>query len=375
MTTPTTENTIDTTTLEFDDIFFNRVDRKIKIIQPKMVQEGTYINQSVQFEIDNFKSVHVLKLGLGSVGSHAVYDLNKMGISSFTMFEPDITKPHNSASSIYDYRRTQDLNNIGNSRDMMVRYHRLSIPMFSYVNKSPFKADQMTEILNRHDIQTNIEIIKARFGSTVQQSVNEFIGTINSFGGRNIYTTKGRLKDDYSFDFNIEETTINRTNLDKYTDPSICIMSTDTIQARFQSVVELMKKQKSKKYFPIIDSAVANSLQGEVFCIDLFNSEQMLNWTNSMVKEKYEDWDTAFKDMKSKEIYNHTLQLDDVQVCGDKMSIISASQSSIIVTALVRGLFFESSKPNFDNVQAHTNWSYLNGYMKPYLTSQQDINY
>ena len=362
--------------LLFDDLNFTKVETSQLVIQPEMVNEGVYQNQDKIIDIDNIKLNHILKIGLGSVGSHTVFTLNKLGVSSFSLFDPDIVEKHNSASSMYDYA-SNFYNKLDGKRHpnqlhslMKYPYQNAEINMFQHNEVSPFKVDQIITQLKRHDKETNLEAFKCGFGMLRKETISTFRRNVKKVGAPSYYTSNGVYDGIHNLAPNI---TIAK--IDDFTSPSLAILTTDTIRSRFKSVLKLRNRLKSRKFFPIIDSAVANSLQGEVFCLDLFNDDDMLNWSNSMLKDKYDSFDLVLKDIKSNGIFENTFSLDDNFVCGDKMSIISSSQSSIIITALVRGLFQESTKPQFDNVNKLTNWSFLNGYMKPYMSSHQDINY
>jgi len=336
----------------FEDLLMNKTVKTETAILPEMVTSNVFKNQSDNFIISAIKSQVVLKIGCGSVGSHTIFKLNKMGVSAFIVFDPDILEDHNSASGLFDYQEHKKNVELRN-------YRRRSLKVFEINDISPFKVDWVYKYLKDHDSQLFYKPIKARFGGNVAEVTKEYRSHIRKLGINPHYEENGQS-------VQVGDTHITARTLDTYPQPTIVIMSMDNLFARLNSSLTLYKKYLGEiETLPLIDSRIANTLQGEVYTLDIFNKDQMLYWLNTMLATTFNTFDELYEHwlINPTEFDFHSLTPNE---CGDTMSVISSSCSALVICSLFRGMF-EQIEPNYENVPFLINFSFKNGFAIPYL--------
>lgn len=341
----------------FSDLLMNVSDKHDNVILPKMVSDNVFKNQSDTFNIEHLKEQIVLKIGCGSVGSHTIFKLNKMGVSAFVVFDPDILETHNSASGLFEYQRHQDYIRRG-------EYSQYRHTIFEKNKMSPFKVDWVyNNHLQLHDKQLYYQPFKCKFASSIHEVIEEYNQKMQSLSLNLQYRSDGRYARTTT-----QYKDITESNMNDYPTPTIVINSVDNLEGRLNSVLSLyMKYSDELKTLPFIDSRISNTLQGEVYCLDIFNQDQVLNWANSFLVVNYDSFDDLLEEwLEDKENIQY-LSLTPNE-CGDTMSIISSSSSATIICSLVRGLFERSIVPNYTNVPYLVNFSFTNGFSLPYLT-------
>jgi len=341
----------------FEDLLMNKSIKNELVILPKMVTSNVYKNQTDNFIISAIKSQVVLKIGCGSVGSHTLVKLNKMGVSAFIVFDPDILEDHNSASGMFDYETHKRNFDRG-------EYRRRKIDMFTLDKKSPFKVDFVyNHYLKSHDGQLFYKPFKARFGGDVVGVTKEFKEMATKQQLTNMYNDNGQSREN-------NRTHITQRALNDYPNPTIVIMSMDNLYARLNGALTLYKKFLGViSTLPLIDSRIANTLQGEVYTLDIFNEDQMLYWINSMLATKFDTFSNLYQHWLTNptEFDFHSLTPNE---CGDTMSVISSSCSALVICSLFRGIF-EQNEPNLENVPYLINFSFKNGFAIPYLNGMK----
>jgi len=350
----------ESTELNFEDLLMNKSKRSETVILPEMVTGSVFKNQSDNFIISALKSQIVLKIGCGSVGSHTLLKLNKMGVSAFIVFDPDILEAHNSASGMFDYSKHKNNMESGS-------YGSRYLSMLTNDKLSPFKVDWVfNNYLKGHDSQLYYKPFKTSFGISLTDSINNFRKTVLDMGFNVQYEPNGQATRSGA-----EHITIR--SLDEYPTPTIVIISTDSLFSRLNSSLILYKKYRNSiDTLPLIDSRIANTLQGEVYCLDIMNNDQMLYWLNTMLATKFETFIDLYEHWLNEpnEFDFHNLTPNQ---CGDSMSIISSSCSALVICSLFRGLF-EQTDPNYENVPFLMNFSFKNGFAMPYLNGLKFID-
>jgi len=371
-----TDQEANDTMIKLTDLLFNKVDKQVVVEKPIMVNEGIYTNQEKTIDPDHLKLNHVLFLGAGSVGSHSIFQLNRMGVSSFTLFDYDVVEPHNSASAIYGYEALmKQSDNYRKARMGRDRFSNSIVAIDHYATNSPFKVDKMYEIIKDHDPQSNVELFKTGYGYNMRETMDVFAKGLEKYNMPFVYSRRdGRVKNDWEYNVPSHFNRITTNNLMKYTDPNIAVLTVDTAIGRLNSL-SILRSKINSKVFPIIDACVDSSLHGQVFCFDIFNDEDCLSWINTMFSEdnQYSDMDTFTYDYKNGLLANNIINFENEVICGDKMSIISGTQSATIISGLFAELFRDGQKPNFDTVPKMYNWSFIGKYYNPHMNTQKNI--
>ena len=357
------EDFADLEELEFDDLLFNKVETHVEEQLPNSMKDGVYKNQTEKVNMTAIKNQIALMIGCGSVGSQTIVNLNRLGLSAFIVFDPDVVEVHNSASGSFFYHQYKNALDKGRFKSD----HYVSI--LEHQATSPFKIDHVfTNFITKNDPQVYWKPFKTLFGASPETALQMHRNTMDKFRSTNIYRSSGESQlSEYS--------NITRKSLSDFPIPTIVVITIDNLKGRLKSVLELYEKYKETvSSLPIIDAGVKDSLKGQVYCFNLLDSDILLAWCNNMLSEKYTNLDDLISDTKA---HLHRDKMPfvelDTEECGNKMSIISSQASSLIITSLVRSLFEKDVKPDYNNIYDTTYFSYLMGDYIPILSAKNSL--
>ena len=157
---------------------FNQVEESEQVKLPEMLEKGVYKNQTELIDPLRLKEITTLIIGAGSVGSNLVHTMNKFGFSSFIIYDYDIWEDHNSASSIYPFKRSRDMKAKCNRRfdnwyfypsDYSEENGHLESPPYSV-----FKVDLLEREIIRNDPNTYFEKYRVPFGESLISAFTKF---------------------------------------------------------------------------------------------------------------------------------------------------------------------------------------------------------
>lgn len=337
---------------------FNEVTETEQIKLPAMLKENVFKNQSFMIDDLAIKEITTLIIGAGSVGSNLAYTMNKFGFSSFIVYDYDIWKPHNSASSIYPFTNTDGnkhkcdknfegwtyfpSNYMARNGANMELVRRGALPTYSM-----FKVDLLEEELLRNDKDLYYEGYRVPFASPMTNCFNKFNQSIVDMNAIRNFRNSGssiRMSASYIFDWSMK------------VKPDCMVLTTDSLLSRALSVwfmrelllnVDEHSIFNHEGVFPVIDTRTLDTTKGEILLFDLLNDQDVLDWFNYSIKV-----DDRFKSMEElhqflgeelEEFYENMIQVPfingTVNLCGNKMSILISNQISVVATNLIVSLF------------------------------------
>ena len=351
---------------------FNEVKESESVLLPKMLSKGVFKNQIELIDPLRLKELTALIIGAGSVGSNLVHTMNKFGFSSFIIYDYDIWEVHNSASSIYPFKETED----------QVRYCQRSYDTWSYYPCKPieredldlppysiFKVDILKKEISRNDPNIYFEEYRLPFGEPMIDAFTKFNDSVNKMGARVMFTNEGQPRrsnmSGMEFDWKPK------------VKPDFMVLTTDTLQSRAKCVWALRTMFKNGVFehegvFPIIDTRSLNTTQGEILVFDLMNDQDVHDWFNYSLPLKAR---MPFEELE--EILDDSIDNVDklgfidteANLCGDKMSILISNTISVYATNLIVNIF--NGKVEWEKIPR----SYLinTSPLMPYVTKNERL--
>ena len=350
--------------LDFNDLLFNKVETHVEEQLPETMKDGVYKNQTERINMTAIKNQIGLFIGCGSVGSQAIVNLQRLGLSAFIVFDPDTVEVHNSASGSFFYERFKYYKNRGSYKSGTQYFSILETQKIS-----PFKVDHVYDhFVSKQDKQVYWKPFKTQFAVDVSTALSLYQNEMDKFFNANMYRSDGSSQ---RSNFN----SITNKSLSNFPTPSIVVITIDNLKGRLKSVLKLYEDYKDiVSQMVIIDAGVKDALKGQVYCFNLLDTDKLLAWCNSMLSEKYTSLDDLISDTKAYLPKDKMPFVDlNTEECGNKMSVISSQASSLLITSLVRSLFEKTEKPNYDNVYDTTYFSYLMGDYIPILSSKNSL--
>ena len=318
---------------------FNEVEEAETVLLPTMLSKGVFKNQIELIEPMKLKELTALIIGAGSVGSNLVHTMNKFGFSSFIIYDYDVWEVHNSASSIYPFKETQDkVPYCKRSYDQWTYFPTLPTPNDNgntYPPHSIFKVDILKKEIDRNDPNIYFEEYRVPFGESMINAFTKFNESIEKMGARKMFTNEGQPRRS-----SMGEMTFNWLPKVK---PDFMILTTDTLQSRARCVWALRTMFKEGVFehegvFPVIDTRSLNTTQGEILVFDLMNDQDVHDWFNYSLPKKARILFEELEEILNDEIDN----VDELgfintepNLCGDKMSILISNTISVYATNLV----------------------------------------
>ena len=331
---------------------FNEVEQVEAIKLPEMVQNEVFKNQTDLIDPMVIKSLTSLVIGAGSVGSNLIHTMNKFGFSSFIVYDYDIWEEHNSASSLYPYKRASELKPKCDRNSEDWTYYPAPFNKeggtLGEPNYSIFKVDLLDEEISRNDPNTYFEKYRMPFGEKTEVAFTKFNQSVVKMNAKQYFTNDGRYNrrsssNAYEFDWSPKAK------------PDLMILTTDSLVSRAKSVwnmrILLKEKYKHSDRFVVIDTRTLDSTKGEILIFDLLNDEELFDWFNYSIPVSKRE--KSFKDLESK-IGDNLEAIEDIPFingtpnqCGNKMSILISSQISLLTTNIIVNLY--SGKVEWEN--------------------------
>jgi hypothetical protein len=337
-----------------------------------MLSKGVFKNQIELIEPMRLKELTALIIGAGSVGSNLVHTMNKFGFSSFVIYDYDIWEVHNSASSIYPFKETEELAPMcKRSYDQWTYTPAMPLERdgWSYPPYSIFKVDILKKEISRNDPNIYYEEYRLPFGESMVNAFTKFNQSISKMGARTMFTNDGQPR--RSSMGTMEFNWIPQVK------PDFMVLTTDTLQSRARCVWALRTMFKNEVFkhegvFPIIDTRSLNTTQGEILVFDLLDDQDVHDWFNYSLPKKAR---TTFEELE--EILNQDIDnVDELgfidtepNLCGDKMSILISNTISVYATNLIVNIFNE--KVEWEKIPR----SYLinTSPLMPYVTKNEKL--
>jgi hypothetical protein len=358
------------TTNEFSFLEVGKVEVEVL---PTLIEQDIYKNQNKVFDIVNLKKQTGLIIGAGSVGSNTVATMNKFGFSSFQVYDYDIWEAHNSASSIYNYNH---------SKDMLRRSKATYNNWYFYPNElrgraepecSGFKVDLLKYYLRRQDPQINMEVFRVPFGVDLESAIQTFNAKLIEMEAKTYFDHNG---------LSLDRSRSNRVAIDILSaiKPDYMVLTTDSLLSRLQCVAMakqlLIEDFEYTDTFPVIDARTLDTVKGEIYMFDLFNEGDYLKWVNNTMKvdqrfEHISDYENLIYEKKENWHLLELIDLDIVNVCGEKMSVLISQQMAISICNLVSNIFKEKDIINLEGLPKE---SYINTSMyQPYYAVSKEF--
>ena len=320
---------------------FNEVEESESVLLPKMLSKGVFKNQIELIDPMRLKELTALIIGAGSVGSNLVHTMNKFGFSSFVIYDYDIWEVHNSASSIYPFKETEE----------KAPYCKRSYDQWTYIPCKPidrdynyppysiFKVDILKTEISRNDPNIYFEEYRLPFGESMINAFTKFNESIGKMSARVMFTNEGQPRR--------SSMGIMEFDWTPKVKPDFMVLTTDTLQSRAKCVwalrTMLIKEYQHEGVFPVIDTRSLNTTQGEILVFDLMNDQDVKDWFDYSLpkKARYESFEAL------EEVLNDSLDnveelgfIDtEANLCGDKMSILISNTISVYATNLVVNIF------------------------------------
>jgi len=331
---------------------FNKVNEVIDFSAHSTIERNMYENQNAVFKMDSIVQKLVLAVGCGSVGSNAISMLNRFGIQTFLVFDPDVLEVKNMASGMFPVKLLRDY---GAANREVLRIHPTG-----YIPVSPFKVDIITKFLLEHTDDTFVKGYKVRYPPEYYD-FSDHIGLLNQNAEKfGILTSNPTY---YKEVFLLDVKTPR---------PDVVVVTTDSLRSRLLTAFYLYDKYHSNGgSIPLIDIRITDVFQGQGYCIDVLNEDHLLKYFNTILKEDISSIDELNEDNIK------ALELADIQgqACGNRMSTLSANMGAINIVSMVAGLFRESSKPDFDAVPRKMFFSLFNNeFIKQFNSVSDDIS-
>jgi molybdopterin/thiamine biosynthesis adenylyltransferase len=170
----------------------------------------------------------------------------------------------------------------------------------------------------------------------------------------------------------------------------LVILCADNFEARFNTLHQLRyfyqivhnpvyrgteESNEVKTVFPVIDTRVGNTIEGEIAIFDLLNEDQFKSWINSVLDQTQNSADDVY-DFK----YN-VRKVEDIKfvngsanVCGDTMSVMSALQTASLTVNIIAHLYKNSEIPLMDKVDKYHRFKLgtnANKYSRYFMTEDK----
>lgn len=322
---------------------FNQVEESEQVKLPEMLEKGVYKNQTELIDPLRLKEITTLIIGAGSVGSNLVHTMNKFGFSSFIIYDYDIWEDHNSASSIYPFKRSRDMKAKCNRRfdnwyfypsDYSEENGHLESPPYSV-----FKVDLLEREIIRNDPNTYFEKYRVPFGESLISAFTKFNKSVGKMEARENFTNEGlnRLGGEITFNWMMKEK------------PDIMVLTTDSLVSRAKAVWNMRElllggqfELEDNSFFPVIDTRTLDTTKGEILIFNLFDNEELFDWFNYSipVSKREETFEDLEEKIDSLEVIEEIPFIEGTpNVCGNKMSIIISNQVGLITTNLIVNMF------------------------------------
>lgn len=327
---------------------FNEVQETETVKLPVMLEKDVFKNQAIMIDPIKLKALTVLVIGAGSVGSNLVHTMNKFGFSSFQIYDYDIWESHNSASSIYPFKQTNDqVKMVTRSYDDWYFYPMDYCEENGDIQPPPyslFKVDLLEKEIRRNDPNIYFEKYRLPFGEHLTNAFTKFNHSVNKMGARERFRNDGTIRRGGSLTF--DWTPKLR--------PDIMVLTTDSLQSRAKAVWNMRTMLKDNIFeeeeeittFPVIDIRTLDTTKGEILVFDLLNDNEVFDWFNYSipVSKREEDFESLEEKIDSLEVIDEIPFFEGTpNVCGNKMSIIISNQVGLMATNLIVNIFNEKT--------------------------------